>query len=112
MKVVPFTSLFASSTSALSAPDMAREPMQDSAKRVGSSLVNIMTSRERLGLKPCVGRRMEPVAGVVFFEQFVLVLLEAHVGMVLGWLQWSGRWCGRMVQGGVCDVQRMRCKGR
>ena len=35
-------------------PAMARLPMQLKPKRVGSSLVNIMTSNERPGLKPCV----------------------------------------------------------
>jgi hypothetical protein len=46
---VPFSSSFASNTSTDSAPDIALLPMQLSRKRVGSSLVNIITSRLRRG---------------------------------------------------------------
>lgn len=59
LKFVPFSSSLASSTSALSAPAMALLPMQESLKRVGSSLVNIMTSRLRLGLKSCAQREQQ-----------------------------------------------------
>ncbi len=37
------------------APAMARLPLHDSPKRVGSSDVNMSTSRERRGRKPCGG---------------------------------------------------------
>jgi hypothetical protein len=49
MKLVPFSSILTSNVSACSAAAMALLPMQLSLNLVGSSLVNIITSRLRWG---------------------------------------------------------------